>query len=240
MQPKTISPPIEQGANRCKVTAASLHRIPFFREVPEGTLASLAAVSVRQVLGHGAILWQPDDAIEAVFVLAAGVVRLCRYADNGQEIMVALLDRGQVCGLTDLDAAFLPTTVARSLAEETIVYRIPRHDFAAFLRANPAVALRALDATGRRVRDAYDLLALPDARARIAYVLAHLATINGERMVWLTHEELASLVGVGREAITRYVLPDLRGRGLIAYEGHRRGIHVVDSARLVALLRHSM
>jgi len=229
-----------KGAEGRTVTAAALHRIPFFREVPEGTLVPLAAISVRQVLGHGDVLWEPDGAIEAVFVLAAGAVRLYRDTDNGQEVTVALLDRGQVCGLMGLDAAFVPTTVAQSLTEETVVYRIPRRDFAAFLRANPAVALRALDATCRRVRDAYDLLALPDARARVAYVLAHLATVNGERMVWLTHEELASLVGVGREAITRYVLPDLRERGLIAYDGHRRGIHVVDSARLVALPKHRM
>ncbi len=229
-----------KGAEGRTVTASALHRTPFFREVPEGTLVPLAAISVRQVLGHGDILWEPGNAIEAVFVLVTGSVRLYRDVDNGQEITVALLDRGQVCGMTGLDAAFLPTTVARSLTEETVVYHIPRRDFAAFLRANPAVALRALDTTCRRVRDAYDLLALPDARARVAYVLAHLATANGERMVWLTHEELASLVGIGREAITRYVLPDLRGRGLIAYEGHRRGIHVVDSARLVALLRHGM
>jgi len=234
MQPTTMSSPGEQVVDRRRVTAAALRRVPFFREVPEDDLASLAAASVRQILGHGDSLWQPDDVIEAVFVLVTGSVRLYRDADNGQEIMVALLDRGQVCGLTGLDAAFVPTTVAQSLTEETVVYRISRRDFAAFLRANPAVALRALDATGRRGRDAYDLLVLPDARARVAYVLAHLAMANSERMVWLTHEELASLVGVGREAITRYVLPDLRGRSLIAYEGHRRGIHVVDSAQLLA------
>ncbi len=240
MQPTTMSSSGKQGVDRRRVTVAALRRVPFFREAPEDSLAPLAAVSARQVLGHGDILWQPDDVIEAVFVLVTGSVRLYRNADNGQEITVALLDRGQVCGLTDLDAAFLPTTVAQALTEETVVYRIPRRDFAAFLRANPDVALRALDTTGHRVRDAYDLLVLPDARARVAYVLAHLATANGERMVWLTHEELASLVGVGREAITRSVLPDLRERGLIAYGGHRRGIHVVDSARLVALPRHSM
>ncbi len=229
-----------KGAEGRTVTASALHRIPFFREVPESDLAPLAAASVRQVFGHGNTLWEPGDAIEAVVVLVTSGVRLYRYQDNSEEVTVALLDRGQVCGLTGLDAVFLPTTVAQSLAEETVVYRIPRRDFAAFLRANPSVALRALDATCRRVRDAYDLLALPDARARVAYVLAHLATANSERMVWLTHEELASLVGVGREAITRYVLPDLRGRGLIAYGGHRRGIHVLDSAQLVALPRHSM
>ncbi|MDQ2829308.1 MAG: Crp/Fnr family transcriptional regulator [Chloroflexota bacterium] len=236
MQPTTMSSSIERGADRRRVTGASLRRIPFFHEVPESVLVPLATVSSRQVLGHGDLLWQPDDALEAIFVLAAGVVRLYRDVDNGQEITVALLDRGQVCGLTGLDdAAFLPTTVAQSLTEETVVYRIPRRDFAAFLRANPAVALRALDSTCRRVRDAYDLLALPDARARVAYVLAHLVRDNGERTVWTTHEELATWARGRREAVTGEVLPDLRERGLIAYERHRRSIRVLDRAGLLAL-----
>ncbi len=227
--------------DRRRVTAAALRRVPFFREVPEDSLVPLAAVSARHVLGRGDILWKPDDTIEAVFVIATGVVRLYRYLDNGEEVTVALLDPGQVCGLADLDMVFVPTTVAQALFEETVVYRIPRHPFAVFLLANPALALRALAASCRRVRDAYDLHALPDARARLAYALAHLATTNKERMVWLTHEELAPLVGVGREAITRYALPDLRERGLIAYGRHRRGIRVLDSTHLLALVRvHSM
>jgi len=151
------------------VTAALLHRIPFFREVPEGALAPLVAVSSRQVLGHGNTLWEPDDAIEAVVVLAAGVVRLYRYLNNGEEVTVALLNHGQICGLASLDDAFTPTTVAQALFNETVVYRISRRPFAAFLLANPAVALRALNAACRRVQDAYDLCALPDARARVAY-----------------------------------------------------------------------
>jgi len=224
-----------QEAEGQRITAAALRRVPFFRDVPESALASLAMVSVRQILGHGAVLWQPGDVIEAVVVLAAGVVRLYREGDNGEEVTVALLDRGQVCGLANLDNAFTPTTTAQSLTEETVVYRIPRHPFAAFLLANPAVALRALDATCRRVQDAYDLCALPDARARVAYVLARLAAVNGERTVWATHEELAAWAHSRREAISGYVLPELRERGLIAYERHRRGIRVRDRAGLLAL-----
>ena len=235
MQPTTTNSAVKQEADRRRVTVASLRRIPFFREVSEDALASLAAVSVRQILGHGDTLWEPDDAIEAVFVLAAGVVRLYRHLDNGEEVPVALLDRGQVCGLAGLDAAFVPTTVAQALVNETVIYRIPRCPFAAFLLANPAVALRALAEACRRVQDAYDLCALPDARARVAYVLAHLATANGERMVWATHEELAIWAHARRAALTGEVLPDLREQGLIAYERHRRGIRVLDRAELLAL-----
>jgi len=222
-------------ADRRTVTAAALRRIPFFREVPEASLAPLAAASSRQVLGHGDILWQPDDALDAVFVLAAGVVRLYRHLENGEEVTVALLDHGQVCGLAGLDAAFVPTTVAQALVNETVIYLISRCPFAAFLLANPAVALRALAEACRRVQDAYDLCALPDARARVAYVLAHLATANGERMVWATHEELATWVHARRASLTADVLPDLQGRGLIAYARHQRGIRVRDRTGLLAL-----
>jgi len=222
-------------ADRRRVTVAVLRCIHLFREVPEDSLSPLAAASVRQILSRGDTLWEADDAIEAVFVLAAGVVRLYRYLDNGEEVTVALLDPGQVCGLAGLDAAFMPTTAAHALFDETVVYRVPRRPFVEFLLANPVVALRALAASCQRVQDAYDLLALPDARARVAYVLAHLATANREQTVWLTHEELAPLAGVGREALTRYILPDLRERGLIAYGGHRRIIRVLNSVRLLTL-----
>ncbi len=217
------------------VTAASLRRVPLLRDLPDDVLAPLATGARRQVLGHGDLLWRPDEAIEAVVVLATGVARLYRLRDDGEEVTVALLDAGQVCGLADLSAAFVPTTVAQALCDETIVYRLPRREVARVLRAHPDLALRALAAAHERIRDGYDLRTLPDARARVAYVLAHLAAANRERTVWATQEELASWAGCRREALSAEVLPDLRERGLIAYGRRRRGIHVLDRAGLLAL-----
>jgi len=216
---------VKRGAAERTVTAASLHRIPLFRETPEEVLAPLAARSSGQVLSHGDLLWRPDDVIEVVVALARGVVRLYRYlddSDDSAEVTVALLDAGQVCGLTDLSVAFVPTTAAQALSDETVVYRLPRQPFARFLLAHPDLALRVLAAAHERIRDGYDLRALPDAHARAAYVLAHLATANRERMVWATQEELAAWAGCRREALSAEVLPDLRGQGLITYERHPR------------------
>ena len=226
---------VKRGAAERKVAAASFHRIPIFREVPEEVLAPLAANSSRQTLGHGDLLWRPDEAIEVVIALARGVVRLYRYLDDSEEVTVALLDAGQVCGLTDLSVAFVPTTVAQALSDETVVYRLPRQPFARFLLAHPDLALRALAAAHERIRAGYDLRALPDAHARVAYVLAHLTTANRERMVWATQEELAAWAGCRRATVTQDVLPELQKRDLIAYERHQRGIHVLDRAGLLAL-----
>ena len=231
---------IQRGTTERRVTAASLQRIPLFHEVPEETLAPLAAASSRQVLAHGDLLWRPGETIEAVFALAKGGVCLHRPLDDGEEVAVALLGSGQVCGLAGLDVAFRPTTVARTLADGTVVYRIPRRDFVRFLRENQDIALRVVAVACRRTQDAYELFTLPDARARVAYVLARLAAIAGERTVWTTHEELAALTRVSREEVTRRVLPDLKGRGLIAYEQRHRGISVLDSAGLLDLARHRM
>ncbi len=231
---------VERGTAERRVTAASLRRISLFHEVPEEALAPLAAVSARQVLGHGDTLWRPDEAIEAVVALAKGGVGLHQPLSDGAEMAVALLDRRQVCGLEGLDAVFRPTTVARVLADGTVTYRLPRRDFVRFLRENPDVALRVVAVACRRTQDAYELVALPDARARVAYVLARLAAIAGERTVWATHEELAALTRVSREEVTRRVLPALKGQGLIAYEQRHRGISVLDSAGLRDLATRGM
>jgi len=230
-----MHPQVGRGAAERRVTAASLHRIPLFREVSEDVLAPLAAISDRQVLGPDDILWHPNDSIDAIFALAMGGVRLYRNLDSGQEVTTALLGPGQVCGLASLSTEFRPTTVAGVLVVGTMVYRIPRQSFAQFLLANPDVALRALAITCQRIQDAYDLLTLLDARARVAYVLVHLAAINGGRTVWATREELAALARVSREDVTRRLLPHLLQRGLIAYEQHHRGIRVLDSTRLLSL-----
>lgn len=229
--------PPRSATDRRQLTSASLRRIPFLHDVPDDVLAPLAAVSARQTLAYGDTLWQPDAPQDSVFALATGVVRLCRYRASGKELTVALLRPGQLCGLADLDAAFVPTTLAQALSDGTVIYPIPRRHFARFLLANPALALRALAATHQHVRDSYDLMELPDVRARAAYILACLAMANGDRIVWTTHEELAAWAHGRREALTEEVLPDLRARGLIAYERHRRGIRVLDHAGLLALAR---
>ncbi len=189
MQPTTMISPVEQESDRRKATAASLRRIPLFREVPEEVLAPLAAASSRQVLGHGDLLWQPDQEIEAVFALAAGEVRLYRHLDSDKEAIVALLDRGQVCGLTDLSAAFVPTTSAQALVDETVVYRLPRRDLVRSLRVDPDLALRVIALVGGRLREAYDVHTLPDARARVAYILAWIIHENIHRIGWATDGE---------------------------------------------------
>ena len=74
---------VERGVTKQKVTAASLRRIPLFHEVHEETLAPLAATSSRQVRGHGDILWQPDQEIEAVFALARCGGRLHHHLVEG-------------------------------------------------------------------------------------------------------------------------------------------------------------
>lgn len=219
------------------VTASVLRCTSLFRDVSDDVLAPVARVTHVQTFARGEMLWRPGDPLPCVFILAAGSVRLYRAFENGQEMTTAALGPGQVCGLAGADDAFIATTFAQSQIDGTRVYRILQRHFVPLLTSQPSVALRALAVACQRVQDAYDRmeeLALPDVQARVACALAHLAVTNAEQMVWLTQEEVATLARASRGEVTRRVLPELRDRGLIAYERHRRGIHVLDHAGLLA------
>jgi CRP-like cAMP-binding protein len=95
--------------------------------------------------------------------------------------------------------------------------------------SKPQVALRILEITGKRLREAEERLesmAFKGIPARLASLLLRLADEQGSNEVrGLTHQDLAESVGTYRETATQ-VLNDLKTQGLI--EIGRKRIQILD------------
>lgn len=212
-----------------------LRSLALFASVTPEELETLASAARGRVYHRGELVLGADwEHEEGLYIIARGSARLFRLSDRGQEITLAYMREGDIFGLVFIEPVSKPLSSVEAAAHDTLMYRVPRHAFRAFMTSHPDVAVQALGSTSKRLAEAYNLiaeLALHDSRTRLALTLARLAREAPNRQVLATHEELGLMVGVSRDRVTKH-LRALRERGLVAFEPHRRGILVPDPGRL--------
>ena len=118
------------------------------------------------------------------------------------------------------EMALLGTKLHNTFAEaveDCLICVMSRNDLERLILNKPQVALRILEITGRRLREAEERLenmAFKGIPARLASLLLRLAQEQGSNdITGLTHQDLAESVGTYRETATQ-VLNDLKAEGL--------------------------
>lgn len=172
----------------------------------------------------GTQLIAQDAPATAIHFVAYGRVRLMLLGDNGRELAVSDLERGDHFGESAIveDARYSTSAVA---LDEVLILTVPRDAFAAYAQKHAAAAFRlAVEQTKRLAAASQQLadMAMSNVEVRVARMLKRLALRDGivvakgvlvRRRV--THQELAHLVGTCRETVTRS-LAVLSRRGLVA------------------------
>ncbi|MGH3785659.1 MAG: Crp/Fnr family transcriptional regulator [Pseudonocardiaceae bacterium] len=188
--------------------------------------------------GRGQVLFFEGDAGGSVIALRSGRAKVSVQTLPGRELLLAVKGPGELLGeMSALDGR--PRSATATAMEAVAAVMVSASVFQEFLKAHPRVALRLLRTLTAELREADELIADRDAGDtvnRTARRLVHLAARYGEHNggntrvgLALTHEELASWIGVSREAASR-ALSQLRLAGYITTE--RRSITVIDLAGL--------
>jgi CRP/FNR family transcriptional regulator, cyclic AMP receptor protein len=122
-------------------------------------------------------------------------------------------------------------------AEDCLICVMSRNDLERLILSKPQVALRILEITGRRLRDAEERLenmAFKGIPARLASMLLRLSEEQGSHEITgFTHQDLAESVGTYRETATQ-VLNDLKAEGYIDIGRKRITILNIDALTAVA------
>jgi CRP-like cAMP-binding protein len=187
---------------------------------------------------RGQVLFFEGDLGGSVIALRSGLAKVSVQTLPGRELLLAVKGPGELLGeMSTLDGRPRSATATAMEAVEALV--VSASVFHEFLNDHPRIALRLLRTLAAELRETDELLADRDAGdtvSRTARRLVHLAGRYGRRNgrsthvgISLTHDELASWIGVSRESTSR-ALSRLRVAGYITTG--RRSITVVDLARL--------
>lgn len=176
-------------------------------------------------VAKGARIYQPGDPSLALHRVVAGLVGLSALGSDGDEVTLRLYGPGEVFGelcfcrgvQIHFATALEPTELVCAPAERVI----------AALRERPELALDLIKVLSDRLASAYaelQAVAVDPLITRLARKLFDLcAAADSDGWCRLrrrfTHDELAHLLGVRRESLTRAMI-DLRSLGLIDYGPH--------------------
>jgi CRP/FNR family cyclic AMP-dependent transcriptional regulator len=184
------------------------------------------------------LIFRQGDPGDALLVVADGVVRVFVVSDQGSEMGLATLRRGDVFGELALVDGGSRSASAQALEDATLL-SLPRSTFLELRHEHEAVAswLEHWMATliRRSVEQAADLLFL-DLHGRVAKALLELVPPGGEEQseiaidLHMTQGDLASLVGGSRQSVNQ-ILRSFENRGYLELQGRRIVLKRLDLLR---------
>jgi CRP/FNR family cyclic AMP-dependent transcriptional regulator len=190
-------------------------------------------------------LFAEGDMPQGIFLLGTGRVKLYSTAAQGKVFITKIARPGELLGL---NAVVLgkPYLVSAEVVEPSRINFITRAVFLQFLARSPRAASDAIHQLSENYYDAQrDLRALAlsqSAREKLAKLLVEWVEHAGDPTdggdiwlrVYLTHEEIAQMIGASRETVTR-MFSDLTRRKVI--EGRGEALRVRDLAALRRIAR---
>lgn len=235
---------VDRRRERSKHIARDTHENPrrlfmvdVFETLPHEELTALAGLCKPAEYGVGEEIFHPQTESDRVFVLEQGRVRIYRTGPRGQEITLTVLDGGTIFGR--LGFGNREQGAHAQALEASIVCTLGREELEGLVRRRPEVGLRIASLADERLALSEDRatdLAHKEVPGRLASLLLRLLESEGvvtprgrEITTRYTHQQIASMIGANREAVTR-AFGLLREIG--AVEAHRRHYRVTDLAAL--------
>jgi CRP/FNR family cyclic AMP-dependent transcriptional regulator len=211
-----------------------LAKVDILEPLPAEELERLALLSASTRLEAGEAL-ALDENRETLLLLASGRVRVHEPSAAGPDLTFSMVEEGTVVGQTGFAPRLSRALRVEALQPSTLLV-LGWEDFEELVLRNPEVGIRTIRLLSERLAVSEGRLSdlvRKEVLARLAGLILSLSDYqgvvvgDGRRMIptRYTHQQLASMVGSNREAITR-AFGRLRKSG--AVELRDRHIYVTD------------
>ena len=120
-----------------------LRKVPLFSGLSETDLAAFADLTRERSYPKGSVIVFEDDPGDALFLVAAGQVKVVLIAEDGREVILSVLGEGSFFGeMAVIDEE--PRSAHVIAMEDSGLLVLRREDFYARLRSSPEVAISLL------------------------------------------------------------------------------------------------
>ena len=212
-----------ENCGDCKMRASHL-----FCGLPWKDLESFESITHTIAYPGDTGLFAEGQMPRGVFVLCKGRVKLSLRSPAGKNLIMKIAEPGEMLGLSATIKGN-PYEVSAETVDPSQLHFVKRDDFMRFLREHGEACLRVTQqlsekymSTCREMRS----LAIPHAaNAKLATLILDWLPKNDDAAgaescfkLFLTHEEIAQMIGMSRETVTR-AFAELKKRQILQVKG---------------------
>ena len=200
-----------------------LKNCDLFSQLEDGELIGIAKISHPMVIEKNQVIISQDEVGDCAYLIIEGVGKIYRLTQNGKEVPLGTVSTNQIVGEMALIDDLPRSAYVESITTISVL-RIQKIDFQKLILANPAIALKLLRTLSMRIRaqdEKFLTMYDSDLPTRTMSHLMMLAKAYKSDVIPLTHEQLASLVGVTRPRLTE-------------------ALHSLELQNIVKLVNHSI
>jgi len=219
-----------------------LENFNLFEGLPMAKMQELSSITTMTETSKNEPIYFAQEASDSIFFLKKGRVKLTRNSPDGKEMIIALVNPGEVFGeLSILDIS--DRSDFATALEESLICAISKDDFKKFLENNPELNLKVSKLIGfklRRFSERIEELVFKDAQQRVVSFIANHAKDYGKKIgdeyfvkPFLTHQDIAKLTACSRQTVNS-ILTELREKKIINFD--RRKLIISDMEALKVLL----
>jgi len=215
----------------------SLRSAQFFCSLPVPALREFEKLRASALLPKHAVLFVEGEAPRGMYFVCQGTVKLSTVTQNGKTVILKIAEAGETLGLSACMSG-QPYGLTAETQTPCQTSFVKRRDLVAFLRRHRAAGLQAATHLSLRRKDALDAMCYL-AEGHITnekfakFLLAHDTQRLNLITLAMTHEEIAEVLGMARESVTR-AFTDFKHAGWITVKG--KNISICDRGALEQLM----
>jgi CRP/FNR family cyclic AMP-dependent transcriptional regulator len=198
----------------------------FFCHLPKTVMEAFQLIKFTIGYPAGATLFVEGQVCRGIYVLCRGRVKLSVTSSDGHTIILKISQPGEVLGL-NAAIAEIPYETTAETGQPCQVNFVKRSDFLKFLAEHSEASMHAAMQVGSDCQQAYQQLrsfTMSSSSQRMARLILEwsqedsgAATAHGIKVA-LTHDEIAQIIGMSRETVTR-TLASFRKQGIAELHG---------------------
>ncbi len=220
-----------------------LENFNLFQGLNKESMEKLNKITSMKEFPKNQPIYFANEPSDAIFFLKKGRVKLTRTSPDGKEMILTLVNPGEVFGELGFVDDGERTDYAIAL-DECLICAISKDDFRKFVEENPELNRRITKLIGFKLRkfsERIEELVFKDAQQRVISFLFSLADNYGKHIgdeivvkPFLTHQDIAELTACSRQTVNS-ILTDLREQGYIKFD--RRKLIIQNKYKLEEFLK---